>query len=580
MKRIGLVFLYTLVLLANGCDESQPRLRRVQTEHLGQLTGTVLNSAQDIGITGTDLGVSFADPSDSNRIIFIFGDTWTKEDKRKDQDSTALASTQVPDRFKMPKLMWVHGGQGGQFTNFNIPGVSLGGMEVPVEGVFAGGQIYIFAMTGWDEKAKRHSKSVLAHTRGTAYEPNKLTVDHVEDSDKFINISAFNEGGTVWIFGSGPYRRSSVYVAHVHESQLGDRSRWVYFQRTLDGVPQFGPGEESAVPIVISNCVGELSVRKHPELGYLMLYNCGADGQVPRGIHLRRADHPWGPWDAPIIIFDPDRDEGYGHFIHQKITPFVRGPNDILSGVGYDDGLAEPGLHNNGNAECKHEDENCCGFGLREECWGGEYGPYLVPQWFTRTTDGSYSIVYALSTWVPYQVHLMRTILAKRGDPKPQQAKVRGDKLPPAKLTNGDFGGFGECTMAGWRSLGDAFRVFKGFDGRCRMTTFTITQSDDATGALAQEFTVDATTKALRFLVHGGEATVRLHKDFEVLRETRGRSGHEPRAISPDTPDTVVCWNISEYAGEVLTISIFDGKTGPWGFIGATGFEFLKTPCK
>jgi Domain of unknown function (DUF4185) len=561
MKIIGLVFLGAVVLLATGCDRPQPALRKIHTEHLGQLTGTVLNAAQDIGITGTDLGVSFPDPSGTNRIIFLFGDTWTKDDQRRDQDSTALAAPIVPDRFKMPKLRWVHGGQAGQFTNVSIPDVKLGGMETPVEGVVANGKIYIFAVTGYDETTKRQSKSALAHTSGTAYEPDKLTFDHAVDSDKFLSISAFNEAGTVWIFGSGPYRQSSVYLAQVHESQIGDRNSWVYFQRMSDGIAQFGPGEESAAPIVISNCVGELSVRKHPELGYLMLYNCGPDGLVPRGIHLRRADHPWGPWDAPISIFDPglDQDQGYGHSIHRK-----------TSEVGYDDGLAEPGLHNN------IKDPHCPDQGWREECGGGEYGPYLVPQWFTRTPDGAYSIVYALSSWVPYQVHLMRTILAKRDDPKPSPPPARGQNFQPTKLTNADFGGTGECSMAGWRGLGDAFRVFKGTDGRCRMTTFTLTKGDDATGALAQEFTVDATTKALRFLVHGGEATVRLQNNFDVLRETRGRSGHEPR----NEPDTVVCWQISEYAGETLTVAIFDGKTGPWGFIGVTGFEFLKTPCE
>lgn len=125
--------------------------------------------------------------------------------------------------------------------------------------------------------------------------------------------------------------------------------------------------------------------------------------------------------------------------------------------------------------------------------------------------------------------------------------------------------------MAGRRSLGDLFQVFKGADGLCRVTTYTVTNREDAMGALAQEFTVDDSTKALRFQVHGGEATVRLHKDFEVLPETRGRSGHD--AVNTDTE---VCWNLSEYAGDVLTVAIFDRKKGDWGFIGATGFEFLK----
>ena len=579
IKRFGLVSsgtlipLGTLVLLATGfqgCPRSEPRLRKIYTEHLGQLTGTVLNSAQDIGITGTDLGVSLADPSGSNRIIFLFGDTWTIDPQRSDQDSTALAWPIAPSRDNMPKLMWIYGGESSQFTNINIPNVNLGGMNVPVEGVVANGKIHIFASAGWNEDengvarpdAGRHCCSALAHTDGLAYEPNGLTFDYKVPSERFINISAFTEGETVWIFGTGHYRKSSVFLAKVHTSQIADRDKWEYYQGRSDTNAQWGPGEDSAVPVVISNAIGELSVRKHPDLGYLMVY--GAEGNVPRGIHLRRADQPWGPWERPISIFDPGQDSGWGHFLHLK-----------ASEVGYDDGLAEPGLHRNldNDLGVVVPAGKCPGNGWREECGGAEYGPYLVPQWFTKTPDGGYSIVYTLSSWVPYQVHLMRTILADKGG-NPAPPSQRGQNLPPAKLTNGDFGGWGDCQLGGWQSLGDTFGVFKGNDGRCRMTTFTATKGDNTMGALFQDFTVDATTKAIRFLVHGGEATVRLHRGTDIVRETRGRSGHEPR----NSPDTRVCWQLSEYAGETLRIAIFDGKTGPWGFIGATGFELLNTP--
>ena len=107
------------------------------------------------------------------------------------------------------------------------------------------------------------------------------------------------------------------------------------------------------------------------------------------------------------------------------------------------------------------------------------------------------------------------------------------------------------------------------------MTTYSAEKHEAALGALYQDFTVDANTKALRFRVHGGDATVRLHRGLQIVRETRGRSGH----VSRNFPDTEVCWQLGEYAGETLRVAIFDGKTGPWGFIGVTGFEFLNKPC-
>jgi Domain of unknown function (DUF4185) len=559
--RIAYALLLTTAVACFGCAE--PRVRTVYTEHVGQLTGTVLNPSRQVGISGTDLGVSFVapvsfeEPASSGRLIFLFGDSWTPDGKRRDQDSAAWTQQFiVPDKDRMPKLIWY---ADDQFTKVNIPNVDQGGMNVPVEGISANEKIYIFASTGWD--GTNYCCSALAHTSGLAPEFDPLVLDGMVNTSKFVNISAFVENDMVWIFGSGPYRTSSVYLAKIPVAAIADREHWQYFAGTdPNGSPKFMTGEVIAQPVVRSSCVGEFSVRKHPQLGYLMLYNCGTEWRAPRGIHLRVADNPWGPWDPPITIFDPGADRGYGYFMHQK-----------ASAVGYDDGLAEPGIQRIlDDANCSGD--SCCpGDSWREECWGGEYGPYLVPQWFTTTQDGGYSIVYTMSSWVPYQAHLMRSVLAKRDDARPQPPPPLRVGLPPAHLDNPNF----EHGLQGWQGLGDTFVTFQGQDGRWRMTTFTPAKGDAATGALFQDFTADANTKALRFLVHGGNGTVRLHRGPEIVRETRGRSGHAPQ----NSPDTVVCWNLADYAGETLRVAIFDGNTDPWGFIGVTGFEFLSHPC-
>jgi hypothetical protein len=544
--------LFLLFVLAGCWGCTTPRLRTVYTEHLGQLTGTALNPSVQVGITGTDLGVSFIEPDSTNRLIFLFGDSWTPDGGRNNQDSSAWAQSFIlPTKNQITKLTW---NAGDQFTPVNLPGVDMGGMNVPVEGVPINGKIYVFASTGWD--GTKHCCSALAHTAGSAPDFNSLTLDWSVQTNKFVNISAFAENGTVWIFGSGPYRASAVYLAQAPAATFADRSTWRYFTGTPSISSFTGPGasEEDAQPVVASSCVGELSVRRHPQLGYLMLYNCGAEGLAPRGIHLRVADNPWGPWDPPITIFNPDTDRGYGYFMHRK-----------YSAVNYDDGLAEPGI------QPILGDINCPGDSWREECWGGEYGPYLVPSFFSTTSDGGYSIIYTLSSWVPYQAHLMRSVLAKRNDSKPQPPQPAGVGLPPAHLENPNF----ESGLQGWQSLGDPFVTFKGQDGRSRMTTFTPSKGDAATGALYQDFTVDANTRALQFLVHGGNGTVRLHRGVEIVRETRGRSGH----AAQNSPDTPVCWNLADYAGETLRVAIFDDKTDAWGFIGVTGFTFLDHDC-
>jgi hypothetical protein len=61
---------------------ASPKLRKVHTEHLGQLTGTAQNPSGHLGITGTDLGVSFLEP-ETHRLIFLFGDSWSQKYERK-----------------------------------------------------------------------------------------------------------------------------------------------------------------------------------------------------------------------------------------------------------------------------------------------------------------------------------------------------------------------------------------------------------------------------------------------------------------------------------------------------------------
>lgn len=86
--------------------------------------------------------------------------------------------------------------------------------------------------------------------------------------------------------------------------------------------------------------IGEFSVAYLPPVKrHAMLYNAG----TPRGIMLRSAEQPWSQWSEGTVIFEPWRDQGYGHFMH--ISAKFKDKKDSLS---------DP---------------------KREDAWGGEYGP-------------------------------------------------------------------------------------------------------------------------------------------------------------------------------------------------------------
>lgn len=98
-----------------------------------------------------------------------------------------------------------------------------------------------------------------------------------------------------------------------------------------------------------------------------------------RGINMRTADKPWGPWSEPEIIFHPWWDNGYCHFMHTN--------NEFL--------------------QCDNvSDEE------RENLWGEEYGPYQFED-FAIGDACSTTIYFTLSIWNPYTVVLMKAALER-----------------------------------------------------------------------------------------------------------------------------------------------------------------------
>jgi hypothetical protein len=194
---------------------------------------------------------------------------------------------------------------------------------------------------------------------------------------KFINVSFWSVGGWLHIFGSGEYRKSSVCLARVKPADIRERSKLQYFGGAdPDGRPRWSPSEAAAVPLFRHDVVGEFSVAYlEPINRYVMLYNSGE----PRGVTMRSADAPWGPWSNGTVIFEPWRDNGYGHFMH--ISAKFKEKSDTLS-------------------DPKREDE-----------WGGEYGPYQLAEMSTGGR-GRTAVYFTMSTWNPYAVVLMRVRLA------------------------------------------------------------------------------------------------------------------------------------------------------------------------
>lgn len=343
------------------------------TKKVSQLTGdfdralgkpTLSQTGARFGVFGTDLGSSF---EHRGRLFFLFGDTWGRAG---DRDAVAWTNSKDPERIRLD----FYRDKDGKWLPPTVPGISQGGFDIPSGGVSVGGKIYVVFTTDWNPAKAVMGRSVLAVS-----EDDGKTFRALYDlsTTNFINVSFWDTDGWLYIFGSGPYRKSNVFLARIKPAELADRSQMRYYGGVdADGKPQWSARETEASPLFRHEVVGEFSVAFCKPVGrYVLLYN----SPHPRGIILRSAATPWGPWSDGETIFDPWRDGGYGHFMHTSSNFKTDKP----------DALTDPG---------------------REAVWGGEYGPYLMSR-FTTGGKGRCRIFYTLSTWNPYQAVVMQTDL-------------------------------------------------------------------------------------------------------------------------------------------------------------------------
>ena len=342
------------------------------------------------GIRGCDLGASF---EHNNRLYFLFGDTWrvNQTPAEKDLDSVAVCTDTEPS----------HGLQ----LTFNtkwpyVPNIDQHGFNVPVDGTSWGGAMYVFFTTDAYQVDGNElmGRSVLGRSRDGGYNFENLGQF---SSKKFINVSIEQSAidaaaatmlslpiGTqvLWLFGSGRYRASAVYLAVIPTANLDTLQAIRYFA----GGTAWSANEDDAVALLCEGDVGELSGRWNPFLSrWLLMFNSGNS----LGILMHSAPHPWGPWSPdPVMIFDsgalqnsadPCSGAGYGRFMH--IDWNVR----ICDRV--QDDMFDPGH-------------------FRDDEWGGEYGPYQITR-YAKAVPNGVQIWFTMSTWNPYQSMLMTALI-------------------------------------------------------------------------------------------------------------------------------------------------------------------------
>jgi hypothetical protein len=269
----------------------------------------------------------------------------------------------------------------------------MGPFNVPDSGISLQGRVYVVVKTnhtvGADTDASYLTRfhetagsfEVLRHNAPISQRPGGKFIEMALQT-AFLQLDRRQpiREQFVLMWGSGQYRRSDVYLARVPSSNFESGAGTDFLAAVgRRGGTSWSGYEVDANAVVTDGTIGNVSVTRAPGLGlWLMTYDSRAQG----GVVFRYSSAPWGPWSAPQVIFDPARDGGFGHFIHDPaITP--------------DDGLDGPTIGGNDPVKTR----------------GGNYAPYVIER-FTKIEGSTLSIRYVMSTWNPYTAVLMQSQFA------------------------------------------------------------------------------------------------------------------------------------------------------------------------
>jgi hypothetical protein len=359
----------------------------------GSCSRTASQTTTRYNIHGTDLGTSF---EHDGKVIFLFGDTISQDVSAVEYgagDSFAWSTTTDPEAplslnfYTMPNgtPRFIRPGQG----------INMGGNNVPNSGISLSDGIYFVANIGADTPAGKSSdRSILIRFDEQA---QTFTAGRTLSTlpGKFIFTSVHKSGSDVVIFGAGNYRASDIYLSTVPASSFATGAGTKYFAGLVNGQPTWTTSESGAVPVIQDNplngpvwpndtpSIGNMSVAYSEDLKlWIMTYDGGKTSQAAtQGVYFTYAQQPWGPWAAPQLILNAERDNVRGQFLHDPAV-LPNPPGDGLNGptIGGNNPVTTP---------------------------GGLYAPYLIER-FTRVAGDRLKIYYVLSTWNPYTVVKMR----------------------------------------------------------------------------------------------------------------------------------------------------------------------------
>jgi len=354
----------------------------------GQTLATASLTSTKYGVFGTDIGTSF---EHNGRVLFLFGDTRAEDPNVNLGAVDPIGFSSTTDG-EAPLILDFYTDNTNKTLWVKPPGVQMTGHNVPNAGVSLSDGLYLVANAGADHSladihVNAFSVLVKFDEAAKTFTAGR-TISRMSDGH-FLYTALHASGSDVYMFGTGKYRASDIYLSKTPSSGFWAGTGTQFFAGRVNGQPTWTTSEASAVPVIQDNplnlpnnnpTAANMNVAYSPDLGlWLITYDGGGQSVATRGMYVSYAKDPWGPWATPLLVFNRVRDPGLGVFMHN--------PQAVPS-----DGLAGPTIGDNDPTTTP----------------GGAYAPSIIER-FTRVTGNTLKIYWLVSTWNPYTVVKMRS---------------------------------------------------------------------------------------------------------------------------------------------------------------------------
>lgn len=431
-------------------------------------------------ILGNDLGSTF---EANGQLYYLSGDSIAGNSTDFKGGDPIATSTSTDGDY--PFLINYLTAKNGSPLFVSATGLATGADNVPNAGISVAGGLFFVYNTGADTtlaNPQQNAKSVVV-----AFDPAALTFTAGRTISQAPNghsvfTSLHTMGSDVYIFGSGNYRASNIYLSKVTAANFKTGAGTQYFAGMSNGQPVWVNNESGAVAVVVDDAkspsVGNMSVAYSPQLNlWLMTYDGGRQAEATSGAYFTYAPNPWGPWATPQLIFNAKRDNGRGVFLHDPaIVPDPPG-----------DGLNGPTIGSNDIYRTS----------------GGPYAPLMIER-FNKVLGSTLSIYYVMSTWNPYTVVKMRSQFTVTTPSGPGVSITSAPALPAATVggaysqvltAGGGTGSYSWSVAAGGGTLPAGLTlssagVLSGIPSVPANGNFTLQVTDSANSSASQSFTL------------------------------------------------------------------------------------------